>query len=217
MAMREMLHKMRKEVELGYFAPKTWPFWRCLVVCFCIFTIAGHWLEIPYCMFMDHCFDIVADDYAVWTDPWYHPYWVYGVGVMFMTFIIEPLKEHIVARRKTLVSAILETFVLAVLVSMVLELVIGFIVNQPDEMGEYPFWDNSQLPLNVLGQAWLVNDVVIGVMAMLYVWVFYPLIAWTLNRIGPRAANIAFAVVVVVFLGCCTASYAELIMNGTLG
>lgn len=208
---KRILHRLTKKDEIGYFAPKTWAFWRSIIACFCIFTIVGHWLEIPYCLFMNHFFGIVAEDYAVWTDPWYHPYWVYGFGSVAITFLVEPLKESIVRRRRTLAGALLETFVICVTMAAVLELVIGLIVNQPDAAGKYPFWDNSQLPLNIFGQAWLVNDLVIGFVAVIYVWLLYPLACEGFALLGTkRRADIALAVIVIVFAGCCIASYVQL-------
>lgn len=50
----------------------------------------------------------------------------------------------------------------------------GLMLNQPDAAGEYPLWDNSQLSLKVLGQAWLVNDIGLGGIATLYTWLFTP-------------------------------------------
>ncbi len=208
---KHILYKSTKEDEIGYFAPKTWGFWRSVIASFCIFTIVGHWLEIPYCMFMDYFFGIVADDYAVWTDPWYHPYWVYGFGSVAITFLIEPLKESIVKRRRTLAGALLETFITCVTIAAVLELVIGLMINQPDSTGKYPFWDNSGLPLNIFGQAWLVNDIVIGFVAVIYVWVLYPLVCEGFILLkSERKANLVLAIIVIVFLGCCTASYIQL-------
>ena len=101
------MRKLTEHDEIGYFALRTWEFWRALIVCFCLCCILGHWLEMPYCWLMDQCFGIVADDYAVWTDPWYHPYWVYGFGAVFMTLLIEPLKERLILHRKTLWGAFL--------------------------------------------------------------------------------------------------------------
>ena len=95
------LHKLTEKDEIGYFAPKTWDFWRALIAAFCICNILGHWLELLYCVIMNALFGIVESDYVVWTDPWYHPYWVYGVGAVVMTLILEPMKEWIVVRRKT--------------------------------------------------------------------------------------------------------------------
>lgn len=203
-------HKITRDDEIGYFAPLTWEFWRCLIVCFCLMCIVGHWLEMPYCMFMDYFFGIVSDDYAVWTDPWYHPYWVYGFGAVVMTLIIEPLKEMMVLRRKTLWGALLETFVLMTLLAMILELVIGLMVNQPDATGHYPYWDNSELPLNVFGQAWLVNDAIIALAAMAYVWIIYPLVNELFMFLRPNFGNALFVIVVVGFAICCTVSYIQI-------
>ena len=212
------VQKILRNDEIGFFNPKTWEFWRALIVSFCLFSIVGHWLEIPYCSFMDHFFGIVDDNYAVWFDPWYHPYWVYGFGAVAMTLLLEPFKERIIIKRKTLWGALLETFVLMVFISMVLELVIGLIVNQPDPLtGEYPYWDNSQLPFNILGQAWLVNDIVIGLMAMIYLWLFYPLICLGFAQLRPKVANVVFALMLVIFAICCGLSYGELITSGILG
>lgn len=203
-------HRITEHDEVGFFAPRSWQFWRALVVCFCLATIVGHWLEIPYCLLMDRCFGIVSEGYPVWTDPWYHPYWVYGVGAVAMTLFIEPLKERFVMRRRTLAGAVLESFAFAVALSLVLELAIGLLVNRPDATGRYPYWDNSRLPLNVLGQAWLVNDVLIGVVAVAYVWVVFPLVCEGFGRLRPSVASGVFGLIVVGFVACCTASYLQL-------
>lgn len=172
-----------------YFAPTTWAFWRVLITCFCICCLLGHALELPYCSSMDALFDIVEDDYAVFIDPWYVPYWVYGFGALGMTFVLEPLKERIIARKKTLAGALVEMFVIAVFLSMAMELAFGLLVNQPDATGTYPYWDNSTLPLNILQQAWLVNDVFIGFAAMVYLWVIFPFVSAGYSALGPRRAH----------------------------
>ncbi len=204
------LRRITKRDEVGYFAPKTWQFWRALITSFCIFTIVGHWLEIPYCTFMDSMFGIVDADYPVWSDPWYHPYWIYGIGAVIVTLLVEPVKEWIVLKRKTLAGALVQTFIIVTVIAMLTELIMGWLVNQPDATGRYPFWDNSQLPLNVFGQAWLVNDMVIGLVAVIYVWLLWPLICEGFQKLRPRVANGVFACIVVGFAACCTASYIQL-------
>ncbi|MEY8561968.1 putative ABC transporter permease [Eggerthellaceae bacterium 3-80] len=206
------LHKVTKDDEIGYFAPRTWAFWRAVIVCFCLFTLVGHWLEIPYCLFMGSAFGIVDANYNVWTDPWYHPYWVYGFGAVIVTLVIEPLKERIIMKRKTLWGALLESFIVLVLLSMLIELIVGWLINQPDALGEYPYWDNSELPLNIFGQAWLVNDIFIGIAAMLYVWIVYPLVCEMFVHMKPKVANIVFVVILVGFVICCVASYTQLVL-----
>ena len=46
----------------------------------------------------------------------------------------------------------------------------GMLMKQSDPItGVYPLWDNSDLPLNVLEQAWLVNDLGLGAVATFYI------------------------------------------------
>ena len=203
-------------VTKSWFAPKTWAFWRALIVCFFAFNIIGHWIELGYCVIIDAAFDVVEDDYPVWDDPWWHPYWVYGLGAVFMTLVFEPLKEHLSKRSKTIWGAVLKTFLLAILVSMTLELVFGLLVNQPDANGEYPYWNNEKLPFNILNQAWLVNDFFLGFAATVYVWLVFPLVCAGFERLKPRAANIVFAIITVGFALCCLTSYLEIIASGRL-
>ena len=202
----QWIENIRNAENISSYNIKTWEFWRCLLICFALFCMIGHWLEIPYCTFMD-MFGIVEEDYSAWTEPWYVPYWVYGIGAVIMTLIIEPLKEYIIKSRKTLWGALIEFYVLAVLLSAVMETLIGILINQPNEMGIYPFWDNSQLPGNILKQGWIVNDMVIGFMAVLYLWVFYPLISKGLRSVKPVVANTIFVVVVILFTAAIVASY----------
>ncbi|MBP3866222.1 MAG: hypothetical protein J6D25_00220 [Eggerthellaceae bacterium] len=199
------------------FAPKTWAFWRNNIMCFCANNILGHCLESLYCKVIDKCFGIIDDDYAVKFDPWYHPYWVYGIGGAAMTFIFEPIKENILKRHKSLSGAMLESYAIAVLAAMGMELGFGLLVNQPDEDGNYPYWDNSTLPLNIFKQAWLVNDLVIGAVAMAYVWIAYPLFCKGMSKLGEREANAAFAITVGAFAAACVSSYRKLIKEGHLG
>lgn len=217
-AFRMLRPNLSKEDEIGYFAPKTWDFWRALITCFCLMCLLGHLLEIPYCLAMNAMFGIVDDTYPVWTDPWYHPYWVYGIGAVIMSLFIEPLKERFVLRRKTVWGALLECFVIVVALACIMEVVIGWLVNQPDPItGAYPYWDNSQLPGNVFGQAWLVNDIAIGIAAMIYLWLIYPLVCRFYEWCSPKAANLTFAIVITGFIGCCILSYGQLISWGVLG
>ncbi len=191
----------------GFYHLFRWDFWRSLFVNFYLFNILGHWAEIPYCTFMDRFFGIVDENYELWTDPWFKPYWVYGSGVVVMTLVIEPLKEYMMKRHKSLWAPALETFAIATALAAVMETAFGFICNQPDENGVYPFWDNSQLPGNILGQGWIVNDLVMGVMCVVYVWLAYPLISIGLEKLGEKRANILFVVASAAFALATVLSY----------
>ena len=73
---------------------------------------------------------------------------------------------------------------------MAMELAMAFLLNQPDAADNYPLWDNSQLPGNILGQAWIVNDIGLGAVAMLYTWAIYPLAGKSVHpRHAPGCGN----------------------------
>ena len=139
-----MAYRLSEQEKSILYAPKTWPFWRNNIMLFCVDNVLGHCLESLYCKVMDKCFGIIDDSYAVKFDPWYHPYWVYGFGGLAMTLIFEPLREGMLARHRSMSGVVLETYVIAVLAAMGMELGFGLLVNQPDENGKYPYWDNSR-------------------------------------------------------------------------
>lgn len=201
---------LTKEDETAFFEPKTWKFWRGMVIYFFIFSVIGHWMEIPYCISMHALFGIVEPDYAVWIDPLYVPYWVYGAGAAAITFLLLPLKIRLVGKRKTLWGAALEFFAIAVVLCAALECIMGWIVNQPDQFGEYPYWNNSQLPFNIFEQAWLVNDIFLGLVTLAYVWFIFPFCQKILYRIGDRTANWIFVTTLVVFTFICIITYVPL-------
>lgn len=196
---------LTREDELHGYAPDAFAFWRNLAVYFCVFSVVGHWMEIAYCLFMD-LFGIVDDDSLVWDDPMY-PFLVYGVGVVVCAVVLVPLKMRLVAKSRTLFGAAARFFLITVFVCMGMELAMGFMLNQPDAAGEYPLWDNSELPLNVLGQAWLVNDVALAAVAMLYTWIVYPLCQRALAKLPLRVMNLIAAVVVAGFVILCVAKF----------
>ena len=104
-------------------------------------------------------------------------------------------------------GAALEFFVTTVLVCMAMELAMGFLLNQPDAAGNYPLWDNSQLPGNILGQAWIVNDIGLGAVAMLYTWPIYPLRQKALAKVPIRIMHPIAAIVVVGFVALCVVKF----------
>ena len=157
--------------------------------------------------FLRRPFGIVDADSLVWDDPMY-PFLVYGVGVVVCALVLMPLKTALVARRATLVSAGIQFFAATVVVCMLMELAMGFMLNQPNAAGEYPLWDNSQLPFNILGQAWLVNDLALAAVAMLYTWIVYPLCQKALGKLPLRVMNLLAAVVVIGFVVLCAVKFA---------
>lgn len=194
-----------RQDEIYGYAPDAFAFWRNQAIYFCFFSVAGHWMEIVYCSFMN-IFGIVDPDSLVWDDPMY-PFMVYGFGVLVCALLLVPLRIQLVKRRKTMWGAALEFFIITVLVCMVMELGMGLMLNQPDAAGNYPLWDNSQLPGNILGQAWIVNDIGLGAVAMLYTWVIYPLCQKALSKVPIRVMRPVSAFVVVGFIVLCVVKF----------
>lgn len=162
-------------------------------------------MEILYCSFMN-IFGIVDADSLVRDDPLY-PFMVYGIGVLVSAIALVPPRIQLVKRRKTMWGAALECFVITVLVCMAMELAMGFLLNQPDAAGNYPLWDNSQLPGNILGQAWILNDIGLGAVAMLNTWVIYPLCQKALAKAPIRVVRPVAAIVVVGFAVLCVVKF----------
>lgn len=191
--------------EFGDYKPGRWAFWRNLAVYFCVFSVVGHWIEIVYCLFM-RLFDIYDPASLVWGDPFY-PFMVYGIGSVVCTLLLDPLKEVVIRRRKTIWGAALQFFLITTIACMLMELTMGFMLNQPNEFGIYPLWDNSQLPLNILKQAWLVNDVMLGMLSILYIWGIYPMNEKILSKVPERTMNVASIIVVVGFVALCIVEF----------
>ena len=154
-------HERQRARDAGW-APWSIRFWRCMAIGFCVFSIVGHWIEIPYCLFNDWAFGIVDDNSLVFTRPFY-PFLVYGIASVLGALLLVPQRDWLIDHYQPKWRAVVRFFIVAVLGSMAGELIMGLLLNQPDPAtGVYPLWDNSQLPGNILGQAWLVNDVLLG-------------------------------------------------------
>ena len=181
---------------------RDYKFWRRMVVMFCVMSIVGHWIEIVYCTFMDAAFGIVEDDFGVWSNPM-SPFPVYGVASLLCFFFLVPLRNRLIEKTDSWSKSLLAFFAIAVLFCLVMELGMGLIFNQPDPVtGEYPLWNNSQLPLSILDQAWLVNDLALGILATFFTWVAIPLFVWGFNKLNRQSqvvANIVSGVVIVIF------------------
>lgn len=196
--------RTRAAGEKAGWAPWSVRFWRCMAVAFCVFSIVGHWMEIPYCLFNDWAFGIVDDDSLVFADPMY-PFLVYGIAAVLGALLLVPQRDWL-ADRYPLWQAVLRFFLLCAVAACAGELIMGFLLNQPDPVtGVYPLWDNSQLPFNVLGQAWLVNDVLLGIVITLYIWVLYPVLVKLVGLVPARwgwpvtiAIVAAFAILCIV-------------------
>ncbi|MGN0037751.1 MAG: hypothetical protein ACI36Y_01245 [Coriobacteriales bacterium] len=135
-------------------------------------------------------------------EPPLHPFFVYGVGVVIASIVLVPYRLMLIRWRQSGLRAGVHFFIVSIFVAMAAELCQGFLQNQPDELGNYPLWDNSQLPGNILGQAWIVNDVLIAALLFAFTWLFYPAGERLLGKLSDKARIILTVAVAVgmVFL-----------------
>ena len=106
-----------------------------------------------------------------------------------------------------MIGALISFYIITTIICMLMELDMGLLLNQPDEFGEYPLWDNSQLPGNILGQAWIVNDILLGAVATFYTWVIYPLCKLGLSKLSNTFVNVLTIVVVIGFVILCIVKF----------
>ncbi|MDO4182307.1 MAG: hypothetical protein Q4E12_01685 [Coriobacteriia bacterium] len=193
--------------RFGMTSIRQWEFWRNVAVYFCLYSLIGHWIEIPYCLFNDVMFGIVDPETGVYDDP-LNPFMIYGFGVVICAVFMVPLKDFFQRKFPGNWRPFVLFFLVAVVLAMAMELGMGLVMNQPNAAGVYPLWDNSQLPGNILGQAWIVNDLLLGMLVTLFTWMAYPASErFFMSRCTPRGANIRAIVVIVLFVALCIYEY----------
>ena len=184
---------------------KTWQFWRAMIVCFCAFSLIGHLCEWVYCYFGAVFFNSISMDAEVLTNP-FKPFFVYGIGFIVCAVVLDPIKLFMIDKLGNKKKALGVFYIMGVFLGMAGELIQGFLQNQPVD-GVYPLWDVSNYPGNILGQAWIVNDILLGALITFIVWVVYPLVDTQIGKLEDRVANIHCAVVAAAFLVLVVVTY----------
>ena len=189
------------EREVSFFQPKTWAFWRNLIMYFCIFSVVGHWMEAGYCLFIKY--GIIPGKYdpnsQIWSD-WLFPFCVYGVGAVCCVLLFYPVKLFFQHKFKRGIAPLVLSFIVNACVCTLIELIMGLMLNQPDANGVYPLWDYTNMFCNFMGQICLQNAVAFGFAATLMTWVIYPTLEHQLALAPNDVAQGLFIAVVVLFL-----------------
>lgn len=186
--------------DINYFKPKTWGFWRNLIIYFCVYSVVGHWMEAGYCTLIR--FGLLPGIYdpnsQIWSD-WLYPFMVYGCGAVACVLILFPVKNFLQKRFKGLITPLLISFVFNALVCTLIELVMGLAMNQPLPDGTMPLWDYRDMFCNFMGQVCLQNALAFGFVATLMTWVIYPNMEKGLSHFSKEMMNVVFIAVVVGF------------------
>ena len=181
------------------FRLKTWPFWRSLIIYFCLFCIVGHWMEAAFCLLIKY--GIVPGIYdpnsQIWSD-WLYPFPVYGFGTAACILILFPVKNFLQRHIHNGWAPLVLSFIINTLVCSGIELTLGLLQNQPIN-GVYPLWDYSDMFCNFMGQICLQNSLAFGGVATLMTWLIYPGLEKLMGKLTNTAANVLFIVVVIFF------------------
>ena len=193
--------------------PRTWSFWRSMIIYFCLFSIVGHWMEAGFCLFIK--WGIVPGIYdpnsGIWHD-YLNPFPVYGAGMVACAVLLFPIKNLLEEKLGGIVKPLVASFIVNALVCAVIELVLGLTSNMPDANGVYPLWDYSTMPFNFMGQICLQNTLLFGVVATLMTWVVYPALQREYLKL-PEPMRQTFFVAVLAFYAIVVCLY---VINITL-
>ena len=176
-------------------------FRRSLLLYFCLFSIAGHWMEVGFCLLVK--WGILLGTYdpasAVWRNL-LNPFPIYGVGMVACALVLFPALTKIRRAVGGFGLALLLSFALNTLVCSGLELGLGLLQNQPDACGVYPLWDYTSMPFNFMGQICLQNSLAFGAVSSLMAWVVFPVLHMAYLRLPDHVKRICATVVVTLFL-----------------
>lgn len=195
-----------------YEKPFTWPWFRNLVLYYCVFSIVGHWAEIGFCWLI--VLGVVMGDYdfthaQLW-DWWLCPYPAEGIAVVLVALLLFPFKEWVLKKTGGRVwLALIISFLVNMLVCASIDFTTGITAN-----ANYELWDYRDLPFNFMGQIVLQNTLVYSIAATFIVWVVYPLMAKWLHRMPPRYANGLFVGFVAFYIFLEVMYYVHIGPNG---
>ena len=188
--------------EESFFRPKTWEFWRNLVVYFVVFSIVGHWMEAAVCLLIKY--GIVPGVYdptsQIWSD-FLYPFPVYGIGFCVCALMFYPLKLALQRKYKRTLPALIITYIASSFICTCIEFTLGMLTNQ-----DLQLWDYSTMFCNFMGQVCLQNSLFFGFAATLMTWVVYPALERMFRRI-PNEYGTGVLIVAVVGFAILVALY----------
>lgn len=167
-------------------------FWKRVIAYTLLMAVVGHLIENVYTGIGFYLGTFSVDDpnfVDIWLRP-LKPMWVYSICTLFFFFVIIPLKEQIHKRLRSKCLNVISVFGAAFLIAFLTELVMGLLLNQPNEFGVYPLWDFTGYDWTVLNQAYLVNDFWYAVLITVCAFVVFPLLEHRLVKLNPDTQTI---------------------------
>lgn len=183
------------KMQANYYQPKTWGFWRDLIIIFCVFSVVGHWMEAAYCfpVKMGWLPGIYDPNSQIWSD-WLFPFPIYGFGGVACCLLFYPIKNALQKAIKIPFVDVILVFIISAIVCSLMELIMGLCTNM-----DYALWDYRTMWCNFMGQVCLQNSLGFGLAATIMTYVVYPLVKGGIAKLPKDGANVLFVVVVVFF------------------
>jgi len=157
--------------------PRKWVFWRDSFIYFWVFSLIGHLFEFPWISLMN----------AIGQNLPYPPLVAiaipYGFGVLGILWFVYPILKK---KNWGPVMAFILSAVVCTAIEFVCALVIYLIY------GHNVFWDYSHDFANLFGFICLKNSLAFGAVALLFIYVLFPLMDRLMTKLGQIKLNIIF-------------------------
>ena len=118
---------------------------------------------------------------------------IYGIGALFILFTLQKYKNDIFA-----------LFIMSVLIATTLEYITSYIM---EKIFRARWWDYSHLPFNLNGRVCLLNSVLFGVGALLFLDILYPFLYYILKNIPPIIFYPIIILLFIIFIIDCIVSF----------
>lgn len=176
---------------------RKWPFYRNLIIYFCVFSLLGHWFEAGCSKLMELGVIKGEVDYSntmMWRD-WFYPYPMHGFAVVLIALLLYPFWRWLLKKCPRRAFAYGISFMANMLVCVCIEFFMGLAVNSNLQL-----WNYTNMPFNIMGQVCLQNALGFGVAASLIAWWVYPALERLCARVPKNAMNVIFVFTVAAYM-----------------
>ncbi len=176
---------------------KKWPFYRNLIIYFCVFSLLGHWFEAGCSKLMEIGLIQGEVDYSntmMWRD-WFYPYPMHGFAVVLIALLLYPFWCWLLKRCKRRASAYAISFFANMLVCVCIEFFMGLAVNSNLQL-----WNYTNMPFNFMGQVCLQNALGFGIAASLIAWWVYPALERLCAHIPKNVMNLVLVFTLAAYM-----------------
>lgn len=118
---------------------------------------------------------------------------IYGIGALFILFSLQKYKEDIFV-----------LFIMSMLISTILEYITSYIM---EKIFKARWWDYSHVPFNINGRVCLINSILFGIGALLFLDILYPFLYYILKNIPTIIFYPVLILLLLIFITDCIVSF----------